>query len=30
LFVGASLVRDLSTPIPSRSEVMIVAALSGG
>jgi molybdopterin converting factor small subunit len=30
LFVGSKLVRDLSAPIPSGAEVMIVAALSGG
>ncbi|HEY1329356.1 MAG TPA: MoaD/ThiS family protein [Casimicrobiaceae bacterium] len=30
LFVGSSLARDLSTPIPAGAEVMIVAALSGG
>jgi hypothetical protein len=30
LFVGARLARDLSAPIPPGSDVMIVAALSGG
>ena len=30
LFVGDALARDLATPIPAGSEVMIVAALSGG
>jgi molybdopterin converting factor small subunit len=30
LFVGSKLVHDLSAPIPSGAEVMIVAALSGG
>jgi hypothetical protein len=30
LFVGARLARDPSTPIPPGSDVMIVAALSGG
>lgn len=30
LFVGAALVRDLGTPIAQGSDVMIVAALSGG
>ena len=30
LFVGATLARDLSAPIPAGSDVMIVAALSGG
>jgi molybdopterin converting factor small subunit len=30
LFVGATLARDLSQPIPAGSDVMIVAALSGG
>jgi hypothetical protein len=30
LFVGARLTRDLGSPIPSGSDVMIVAALSGG
>jgi hypothetical protein len=30
LYVGATLARDLSEPIPAGSEVMIVAALSGG
>ena len=30
LFVGSQLARDLATPIPTGSEVMIVAALSGG
>jgi len=30
LFVGGALVRDLRTPIPQGSDVMIVAALSGG
>jgi hypothetical protein len=30
LFVGARLARDASTPIPPGSDVMIVAALSGG
>ena len=30
VFVGPNLARDLATPIPSGSDVMIVAALSGG
>jgi len=30
LFVGGALTRDLATPLTSESEVMIVAALSGG
>jgi molybdopterin synthase sulfur carrier subunit len=30
LFVGTTLARDLSAPIPSGHDVMIVAALSGG
>jgi hypothetical protein len=30
LFVGSTLAHDLSEPIPSGCEVMIVAALSGG
>lgn len=30
LFVGSTLARDLSTPIPAGSSVMVVAALSGG
>ena len=30
LFVGATLARALSQPIPAGSDVMIVAALSGG
>jgi len=30
LFVGATLARDLSAPIPAGLDVMIVAALSGG
>jgi molybdopterin converting factor small subunit len=30
LFVGMTLARDLSAPIPSGYDVMIVAALSGG
>lgn len=30
LFVGARLARDLRAPIPPGSDVMIVAALSGG
>jgi hypothetical protein len=30
LFVGPDLARDLATPIPAGSDVMIVAALSGG
>lgn len=30
LFIGGTLVRDLSAPIPAGAEVMIVAALSGG
>ena len=30
MFVGATLARDLSQPIPAGSDVMIVAALSGG
>jgi hypothetical protein len=30
LFVGARLMRDLGAPIPPGSDVMVVAALSGG
>lgn len=30
LFVGTALARDLAAPIPGGSDVMIVAALSGG
>lgn len=30
LFVDATLTRDLATPLPAGSSVMIVAALSGG
>jgi molybdopterin synthase sulfur carrier subunit len=30
LFVGGTLATDLEVPVPSGSEVMIVAALSGG
>ena len=30
LFVGGALAADLAVPVPSGSEVMIVAALSGG
>ncbi len=30
LFVGGQLIRDLSTPLTSDSEMLIVAALSGG
>ena len=30
MFVGPKAVRDLGTPVPADTEVMIVAALSGG
>ena len=30
VFVGAKAVRDLATPVPPDTDVMIVAALSGG
>jgi hypothetical protein len=30
IFVGTQAVRDLATPVPPKTDVMIVAALSGG